>query len=126
MPTTPGSVLGEVTRLIAANTTAVFEIVTTSPINQNELKVHVISPTKKTVPSTVSSGDKHGVFNVEFVPVEIGTHFIEVSIDGEKLVASPLIAKVYNTSLITVSEVQNGLIGQPVQFQGMLKNLIKK
>lgn len=56
---------------------------------------------------------------IEFVPKEVGTHIIEASIDGTKLVGGPLIAKVYDAGLIQVTDVNGGVVGQPCQFRGM-------
>ncbi|KAJ8980083.1 hypothetical protein NQ317_009439 [Molorchus minor] len=89
------SVLGESTRLVPANAPAVFEIITSNNI----------------VPADVS------VHSVEFVPTEVGTHVVEVSINGEKLPSGPLVAKVYDAGLIQVADVSGGVVGQPVQFR---------
>lgn len=56
---------------------------------------------------------------IEFVPKEVGTHIIEASIGGTKLVGGPLIAKVYDAGLIQVTDVNGGVVGQPCQFRGM-------
>lgn len=56
---------------------------------------------------------------IEFVPIEVGTHIIEASIDGTKLAGGPLIAKVYDSSLIQVTDVNGGVVGQPCQFRGI-------
>lgn len=59
--------------------------------------------------------------SVEFVPTEVGTHIIEVTVNGDKLPSGPLIAKVYDAGLIQVADVSGGVVGQPVQFRGKLK-----
>lgn len=43
---------------------------------------------------------------------------IEASIGGSKLAGGPLIAKVYDSSLIHVTDVNGGVVGQPCQFRG--------
>lgn len=55
---------------------------------------------------------------IEFVPIEVGTHIIEATIGDTKLVGGPLIAKVYDSSLIQVTDVNGGVVGQPCQFRG--------
>lgn len=115
------SVLGESTRLVPANTSAVFEIITSTNTAPADLSVHVISPSKRSVPARVLPGNRTGVQSVEFVPTEVGTHVVEVSIDGEKLPSGPLIAKVYDAGLIQVADVSGGVVGQPVQFRGKCK-----
>lgn len=61
---------------------------------------------------------------IEFVPTEVGTHIIEASIGDTKLVGGPLIAKVYDSSLIQVTDVNGGVVGQPCQFRGKLEHCI--
>lgn len=55
---------------------------------------------------------------MEFTPTEVGSHLVEVSIAGQKLPAGPLVAKVYNSALIRVTDVGSGVVGQPCQFRG--------
>lgn len=62
------------------------------------------------------------MFRIEFTPNEVGSHLVEVSLAGEKLAAGPLVAKVYNSSLIRVTEVGSGVVGQPCQFRGEYEN----
>lgn len=112
------SVLGDSTRLVPANAPAVFEIITNTNVAHDEIAVHVIAPSKRVVPARVLPGNRAGVQTVEFVPSEVGTHVIEVSVNGEKLPSGPLIAKVYDASLIQVADVSGGVVGQPVQFRG--------
>lgn len=63
---------------------------------------------------------------IEFVPSEVGTHIIEASIGGTNLVGGPLVAKVYDTGLIQVTEVNGGVVGQPCQFRGMYVACLRK
>uniref|UniRef100_A0A6P7EZ55 Filamin-A-like n=1 Tax=Diabrotica virgifera virgifera TaxID=50390 RepID=A0A6P7EZ55_DIAVI len=111
------SVLGEATRLVPANSPAVFEIITPSSTPPSDLRVHVVAPSKRVVSARVIPGNRLGVHSVEFVPTEIGTHLIDVSVDGEKLPSGPLMAKVYDAGLIQVADVGGGVVGQPVQFR---------
>lgn len=115
------SVVGEATRLVPANAAATFEIITSSNVAPDDLRVHVISPSKRAVQARVLPGNRTGVQSVEFVPTEVGTHIIEVAVNGEKLPSGPLIAKVYDAGLIQVADVSGGVVGQPVQFRGELK-----
>ena len=51
---------------------------------------------------------------------------IEASIGGTKLAGGPLIAKVYDSSLIQVTDVNGGVVGQPCQFRGRFFKTKKK
>lgn len=42
----------------------------------------------------------------------------QVSIADDKLAAGPLVAKVYDASLIKVTDVGNAVVGQQCQFKG--------
>lgn len=112
------SVLGDSTRLVPANSPAIFEIITNTNVAPDDLQVHVISPSKRAVQARVLPGNRTGVQSVEFVPTEVGTHIVEVAVSGEKLPSGPLIAKVYDAGLIQVADVSGGVVGQPVQFRG--------
>nr|CAH7749585.1 unnamed protein product [Callosobruchus chinensis] len=91
------SVLGESTRLVPAHRPAVFEIVCNSPtIADTPPDVRVTAPGGKRAAKgqpRVSTA-RPGVWRVEFVPTEVGTHLIEVEAGGEKLPCGPLVAKV--------------------------------
>jgi filamin len=120
MSTSNLSILGDSTRLVAANTAAVFEIVTSGNTAPDDLVVHVISPSKRAVQARVLPGNRAGVQSVEFVPTEVGTHIVEVLVNGDKLPGGPLVAKVYDAGLIQVTDVSGGVVGQPVQFRGKI------
>ncbi|KAL1490329.1 hypothetical protein ABEB36_013043 [Hypothenemus hampei] len=111
------SVMGESTRLVPANSPAIFEIITNTNIAPDDLAVHVIAPSKRTIPARVLPGNRTGVQSVEFIPNEVGTHIVEVTVNGEKLPSGPLVAKVYDAGLIQVADVSGGVVGQPVQFR---------
>lgn len=112
------SVVGDATRLLPANAAALFEIIAGANVAPDDFTVHVLSPSKRAVPARVLPGTRAGVHAVEFVPTEVGTHVVEVAVDGEKLPSGPLVAKVYDASLIQVADVSGGVVGQPVQFRG--------
>ncbi|XP_049822488.1 filamin-C isoform X2 [Aethina tumida] len=111
------SVVGDATRLLPANAAALFEIIAGANVAPDDFTVHVLSPSKRAVPARVLPGTRAGVHAVEFVPTEVGTHVVEVAVDGEKLPSGPLVAKVYDASLIQVADVSGGVVGQPVQFR---------
>lgn len=116
----PGfTALGDSTRLVAANSPAVFEVLPPpgSVLNRMECVATVIAPSKKKVNARVTHEAANGAMRIEFVPTEVGTHIIEASIGSQKLVGGPLIAKVYDAGLIQVTDVNGGVVGQPCQFR---------
>ena len=49
--------------------------------------------------------------------MEVGTFAMDIYVSGQKIPESPLFFKVYDSSLIRVSEIRNGIVGQPSQFR---------
>ncbi|XP_040156643.1 filamin-B isoform X3 [Anopheles arabiensis] len=116
----PGlTALGESTRLVPANLPAVFEVLPPpgASIRGSDCVATVLSPSKTKVSARVTHESANGSLRIEFVPSEVGTHIIEASIGGTTLVGGPLIAKVYDSSLIQVTDVNGGVVGQPCQFR---------
>ncbi|XP_017837072.1 filamin-C isoform X2 [Drosophila busckii] len=116
----PGlTALGESTRLVPANTPAVFEILPPpgQTLSKGECVATVLTPSKSKLNARVTHEAANGAARIEFVPTEVGTHIIDASINGTKIAGGPLIAKVYDASLIQVTEVNGGVVGQPCQFR---------
>ncbi|XP_063231927.1 LOW QUALITY PROTEIN: filamin-C [Bacillus rossius redtenbacheri] len=109
------SVVGEAVRLVAAGSTATFEL-SALGFAREDINVHIISPSKRPVAARLVE-EQGGQFRVEFTPGEVGSHLVEVSVAGQKLPAGPLVAKVYNSALIHVTDVGSGVVGQPCQFR---------
>ncbi|XP_023302338.2 filamin-B isoform X2 [Lucilia cuprina] len=117
---TPGiTALGESTRLVPANTPAVFDILPPpgQSLAKGECVATVLGPNKTKLNARVTHEAANGAARIEFVPTEVGTHIIEASINGTKISGGPLIAKVYDSSLIQVTDVNGGVVGQPCQFR---------
>lgn len=66
----------------------------------------------------------NGLFRIEFIVVEVGTHLVDVSVAGHKLGTGTLLAKGYNSALIRVTDVSDAVVGQPCQFRGKFKKII--
>lgn len=78
-----------------------------------------LAPSKRHVPAKIDEeSGRPGEFHVEFTPIEVGSHLVEVTIAGQKLPAGPLVAKVYNSSLIQVTDVPSAVVGHACQFRG--------
>ncbi|GBP23056.1 Filamin-A [Eumeta japonica] len=112
---------GESPRLIPARVPAVFEVSTapgSASFGKNEVGVTVTAPSRRPVAARVLDlPERPGVYRIEFTPEEVGTHLVEVSIGGDKLAAGPLVAKVYDASLIRVTDLGNAIVGQQCQFK---------
>lgn len=51
--------------------------------------------------------------------LSLGDHAIDVRIDGESVVGSPYLVKVYDSSRVKVTDVGSGVVGKPVYFSSM-------
>lgn len=54
---------------------------------------------------------------MEFVPQDVGTYIMDVFAGGQKLSDSPVFYKVYDATLIRITEAGSGVVGQPCQFK---------
>ncbi|KAG7199467.1 hypothetical protein KM043_014093 [Ampulex compressa] len=117
MPGPKMSVIGDSIRLVPAGSPALFEL-SALGFSSSEIDVQIITPTKRHIPARIDEEPgRPGEFRVEFTPTEVGSHLVEVSIAGQKLPAGPLVAKVYNSSLIQVTDVPSAIVGHACQFR---------
>ena len=77
----------------------------------------LLGPEKRHIPhKVVDSGN--GVFRIEFTTVEVGSYVIDVTVTGLSVPNSPLIAKSYDASLIKVTDITDGVVGDLSTFRG--------
>lgn len=109
------TIVGEVVKHTSARSKATCEI-SAMGFAREDIDVNILSPSK--VPASYSlSETSGGLFYVEFVPQEVGTYIMDVYASGQKIPESPVFYKVYDSSLIRVTEAGNGVVGQPCQFR---------
>ncbi|KMQ96133.1 filamin-a-like isoform x1 protein, partial [Lasius niger] len=117
MPAPKMSVIGDSIRLVPAGSPALFEL-SALGFSSSEIDVKIITPSKRHISARIDEEPgRSGEFRVEFTPTEVGSHLVEVSIAGQKLPAGPLVAKVYNSSLIQVTDVPSAVVGHACQFR---------
>ena len=74
-------------------------------------------PEKRHIPhKVVDSGN--GVFRIEFTTVEVGSYVIDVTVSSLSVPSSPLIAKAYDATLIKVTDISDGVVGDLGTFRG--------
>ncbi len=56
-------------------------------------------------------------FRIEFTTVEVGSYVINVNVSELTVPSSPLIAKAYDASLIKVTDIQDGFVGDLSTFR---------
>lgn len=69
----------------------------------------------------VDEGGAGGRFRIEFTTVEVGSYVIDVSAGGLSVPGSPLIAKAYDSGLIKVTDIQDGVVGELSTFRGIAR-----
>jgi len=106
--------------------------VRTSTID-GELVANITAPSRRTLRANVINM-RNGTHRVEFTPMEVGSHLIELIFDGMIVPGTPFTAKAYNTAAIAVSPINPGFVGMPVEFsidvsqagEGQLEIMINK
>ena len=63
---------------------------------------------------------------MEFVPQDVGTYIMDVFAGGQKLSDSPVFYKVYDATLIRITEAGSGVVGQPCQFKVDASQAVEK
>ena len=109
------TIVGEVVKHTSARSKATCEISATGFVRE-DIDVNILSPSKVPVSYSLSETEG-GLFFVEYVPQEVGTYIMDVYAAGQKIPESPVFYKVYDSSLIKVTEAGNGVVGQPCQFR---------
>ncbi|XP_035712922.1 filamin-A isoform X3 [Folsomia candida] len=91
---------------------AVFEI-NAPGFSREAVDVSVLSPSRKPLSYRLLE-EGSGQFVLEFIPSDVGSHYVDINVAGRRLSA---VAKVYNSSEIKVLDVSPGVVGQTVQFK---------
>ncbi|XP_050433144.1 filamin-A isoform X2 [Adelges cooleyi] len=110
------SVIGDAVKLIPVDSVAIFQI-SAIGYHREDVQVNVLSPTKRNVQAKIINEGGNGIFRIEFLVIEVGTHLVDVSVAGHKLGTGTLLAKGYNSALIRVTDVTDAVVGQPCQFR---------
>ncbi|CAG9538606.1 unnamed protein product [Cercopithifilaria johnstoni] len=79
------------------------------------LDITVIDPEKRKIESSISDHEP-GVKEVEFVPVQVGDHEIEVKYAGADVQGSPFTCRAYDPAKISVGDIPNSVVDKAVHF----------
>ncbi|KAK8743524.1 hypothetical protein OTU49_001121 [Cherax quadricarinatus] len=109
------AVLGDSIKHFPAGQLSAFDI-SAANVSKEDIQVHIVSPAKRPVSYQLSESGEN-VYRVAFVTTEVGSYVVDVAVAGQKVQGSPFIAKAYDAGLIRVSDVPNGVVGQPCQFR---------
>ncbi|XP_068231445.1 filamin-A isoform X3 [Palaemon carinicauda] len=109
------AVLGDTIKHFPAGQLSAFDISAAS-VSKEDIQVHIVSPAKRPVSYQLTESGED-VYRVAFITTEVGSYIVDVAVSGQKVQGSPFIAKAYDAGLIRVSDVPNGVVGQPCQFR---------
>ncbi|KAK3891382.1 hypothetical protein Pcinc_004729 [Petrolisthes cinctipes] len=109
------AVLGDTIKHFPAGHLSAFDI-SAANVSKEDIQVHIVSPAKRPVSYQLTENGEN-VYRVAFVTTEVGSYVVDVAVAGQKVQGSPFIAKAYDAGLIRVSDVPNGVVGQPCQFR---------
>ncbi|RWS29658.1 Filamin-B-like protein [Leptotrombidium deliense] len=77
--------------------------------------ITILGPTHKTVSPNIS-GDATNGYKVNFVPVDVGDHVIDLKLGSESVFDCPFLVKVYDSKKVKVSDITSAVIGKAVYF----------
>ncbi len=84
-------------------------------LDMGDPEVKILAPTKRVLPSSIRFvGEGH--FAVDYTPMLVGDHQVEVKMGDVQVQNSPFIVKAYDVSKVIVSNVTGGSVGKPVYF----------
>ncbi|XP_076033174.1 filamin-A-like isoform X3 [Oratosquilla oratoria] len=109
------AVLGDSIKHFPAGQLSAFDV-SAANVSKEDIQVHIVSPAKRPVSYQLTESGE-GVYRVAFATSEVGSYVVDVGVSGQKVQGSPFIAKAYDAALIRVSDVPNGVVGQPCQFR---------
>ena len=108
------NVSGDGLSLVPLNKTAIFNVDTQG--SSSKVDVEITGPSGKRVNKVVKRRSS-GVYQVEYIPTEVGEHKIDVYIGGKAISKGPFTAKVYSSSGVIVSDMPPVcMLGKPVTF----------
>lgn len=113
----PSVIGGEGVRHFAAGKIASFDL-NLHGKSRDSVTVSITSPSKRQLSSRITDEPSTQLHRVEFNPSEVGSYLIDICVDEAKIQGSPFVAKAYDSSLIRVTDVTNGAVGQACQFRG--------
>ncbi|ESO02631.1 hypothetical protein HELRODRAFT_161920 [Helobdella robusta] len=79
-----------------------------------DVHVKVTGPDYKDIVPRVI--ENHDQYTVEFIPLKIGDHVIEVTYFGEMISCCPFVCKAYNASLVQLTPAGNGAVNKASHF----------
>ncbi|XP_054721310.1 filamin-A-like [Uloborus diversus] len=90
-------------------------VVDTGGVDVGEVHCSVIGPNQAPIKCYIH-GNYHSGYRVEYTPVEVGDHAVDVRVEGQPVASSPYLVKVYDSSRVKVTDIGSGVVGKPIYF----------
>lgn len=81
----------------------------------NENSIVILSPTHQNL-KPILLGDHLNGYQIQFSPVEVGDHAIDIKIGPNSIPGCPFLVKVYDSKKVKVTDFKNGFVGKPIYF----------
>ncbi|XP_052216529.1 filamin-B-like isoform X2 [Dreissena polymorpha] len=107
------TVSGRGLEYVQVNKTASFSIIMNN-LDPKQLAVSILDPHRNSVQHKLKN--KNNQMKVKYTPMEIGDYTITLKYGEQELTGSPFVAKAYNTTAIKVTDIPDGVVGQPIEF----------
>lgn len=79
--------------------------------------VEVLGPARRNVPAHVEPTNASGGYRIQFEPVDVGDHSVEVRLpQNDHVEGSPFLLKAYSAEKVIVTDIRPGVIGKSVSF----------
>ncbi|KAH9416793.1 hypothetical protein DERP_011908 [Dermatophagoides pteronyssinus] len=81
----------------------------------NENSIVILSPSHQNL-KPILLGDHLNGYQIQFCPIEVGDHAIDIKIGGNSIPGCPFLVKVYDSKKVKVTDIKNGFVGKPIYF----------
>ena len=78
-------------------------------------KYNILGPSHQNL-KPILLGDHLNGYQIQFNPIEVGDHAIDVKIAGNSIPGCPFLVKVYDAKMVKVTDINDGVIGNPIYF----------
>ena len=99
---------------VQINTVAQLSVETNGGILTDE-SIIILGPSHSNLKPTLA-GDHLNGYQIQFNPTEVGDHAVDIKIAGISIPGCPFLVKVYDSKLVKVADINDGIVGKSVYF----------
>src|SRR6218665_528096 len=81
----------------------------------SEESIIILGPSHSNLKATLH-GDHLNGYQIQFNPTEVGDHAVDIKIAGISIPGCPFLVKVYDSELVKVVDIKDGVVGKSVYF----------